>query len=228
VAACLAMPARGQVAIEAALQTDYRIRGYSISDDRPSASLSVSYDHPSGGYLGGSAVGIIREGDPELLGIQANLGYATRLSPRVSVDAGVSRTQYFSGYGTNRNFDYTEVYLGLALPVVAARLSYSPDYYRDGAQTLYAELDGGIEPAPDWFLSAHIGALTYVDTPPVYLPRTRFDWRVGASRQFGRLGVHVDVSGRILGEPDGYVLPPGLSRITRDRTAVVLSLTRAF
>ena len=209
------------------MQTDYRIRGYSISDGQPSASLSVSYDDPSGVYLGGSAVATIRDGDPELLGIQANLGYAMRLSPTVSIDGGVSRTQYFYGYGTSRNFDYTEIYLGLALPIVAARLSYSPDYYRDGTSTLYAELDGGFEPAPDWFLSAHVGALTYLDTPPVFLPRTRYDWRLGASRQLGRFAVHVDVSGRILGEPNGY-FPYALSRFTEDRTTVVLSLTRAF
>jgi uncharacterized protein (TIGR02001 family) len=190
--------------------------------------VSVSYDDPSGLYAGGSAVGAIRGGEPYLLGLQANLGYSMRLSPRVSIDGGVTRTQYFAGYGTSRNFNYTEAYVGLALPVVTARLSYSPDYYRDGVDTLYAELDGGFEPAPDWFLSAHAGALTYLDAPPIYFPRTRYDWRVGASRQLGRFGLHLDVSGRLLGEPDGYVLPPALAHITRDRTVVVFSVTRAF
>lgn len=221
------MPASAQVAIEAALQTDYRVRGYSISDGEPAASLSVSYDDPSGVYLGGSTVGTIRDGEAELLGIQGNLGYAVRLSPAVSIDGGISRTQYFYGYGTSRNYDFTEVYLGLALPDVSARVSYSPDYYRNDTPTIYAELDSGFEPAPDWFLSAHVGALTYLDRRPFYLPRTRYDWRLGASRQFGRYGLHFDVSGRILKSPDGYI-PYAWSRATRDHATAVLSLTRAF
>src|SRR6478609_1275319 len=57
VAAGLAVPATAQVAVEAALQTDYRVRGYSINDEKPAASLSVSYDDPSGTYVGGSLIG---------------------------------------------------------------------------------------------------------------------------------------------------------------------------
>jgi uncharacterized protein (TIGR02001 family) len=227
-AAGLAFPASAQVAIEAALQTDYRVRGYSVSDGEPTASVSVSYDDPSGIYVGGLAIATLRDGDPALLGIQGSAGYAVRLTPRLSLDGGVARTEYFYGYGTARNYHYTEAYVGIALPHVAARLSYSPDYYRAGVDTLYAEVDAGFEPAPNWFLSAHAGVLTYLDAPPPYSPRTRYDWRVGASRQFGPYAVHLDVSGRIVAEPDGYRLPYPLTRITRDRTAAVLSLTRSF
>ena len=60
----LAMPVAAQVAIEAAVQTDYRVRGYSVSDGEPTASVSVSYDDPAGFYLGGLAIGRIRDGDP--------------------------------------------------------------------------------------------------------------------------------------------------------------------
>ena len=119
----LAMPVAAQVAIEAAVQTDYRVRGYSVSDGEPTASVSVSYDDPAGFYLGGLAIGRIRDGDPVLLGFQGGLGYAVRLAPRLSLDGGIARTQYLYGYGTSRNYDYTEAYLGLALPSVSARLS---------------------------------------------------------------------------------------------------------
>lgn len=225
-AAGLAAPAGAQVAVEAALQTDYRVRGYSVSDGEPAASLSLSYDDPSGVYLGGAVIGTLSDGEPELLGVQGNVGYAVRLGPDLSVDAGVAKTQYFYGYGTSRNYDYTEVYLGLALPLVAARLSYSPDYYRNGTETLYAELDGGIEPAPGWFLSAHAGVLSYLDTPPAYLPERTYDWRIGATRQLGRWGVHLDLSGRIQGRAR-YAIPGGAGW-GRDPAAVVFSLTRAF
>jgi uncharacterized protein (TIGR02001 family) len=214
------------VAIEAALQTDYRVRGYSVSDGEPSASLSLSYDDPSGAYVGASFIGAVHDSDPVLLRIQGSAGYAVRIAPMLSLDAGVSKTQYFHGYGTNRDYDYTEVYLGLALPAVSSRLSYSPDYYRNDWDTLYAEVETGIEPAPDWFLSAHGGVLTYLGDPPAYLPNQTFDWRLGATRQFGHWGVHLDVSGRILGKAR-YALPNGIGTGENHET-VVLSLTRAF
>lgn len=225
-AAGFAVPASAQVAVEAALQTDHRIRGYSVSDEEPSASVSFSYDDPSGAYVGASLIGTIYEGEPVLLGIQGSAGYATRIGPMLSLDAGVSKTQYFYGYGTSRDYDYTEVYVGLALPLVSARLSYSPDYYRNDVETLYAEIETGISPAPDWFLSAHGGVLTYLGDPPVYLPDQTFDWRLGATRQFGPWGVHLDLSGRILGRAK-YAFPNGVGTGNDDR-ALVLSLTRAF
>jgi uncharacterized protein (TIGR02001 family) len=220
------VPASAQVAIEAALQTDYRVRGYSISDKEPAASLAVSYDDRSGAYVGGSVIGTIYHGEPAVLGIQANAGYAKRLGPVLSLDVGVSKTQYFNTYGTSWDYDYTEVYLGLALPVVSARLSYSPDYYRNGVDTLYAEIAGGFEPAPDWLLSAHAGLLSHLGDTPPYLPDQTFDWRIGASRQFGPWGVHLDVSGRVE-DRARYVLPAGVAGERNDE-AVVLSLTRVF
>ncbi|HEU4649836.1 MAG TPA: TorF family putative porin [Croceibacterium sp.] len=214
------------MAVEAALQSDYRVRGYSISDEEPSASVSLSYDDPSGAYVGASVIGSTYDGDPVLFGIQGSAGYAARVGSALSLDAGISRTQYFYGYGTERNYDYTEVYLGAALPLVSARLSYSPDYYRNDMDTVYFEVETGVSPATDWFLSAHAGVLTYLGDPPPYRPDQTLDWRVGASRQFGPWGIHLDLSGRIEG-PARYVLPSGLGS-GKNHEAVVVSLTRAF
>ena len=225
-AAGLAAPAVAQVAVEATLQTDYRVRGYSVTDGDPAASLSLTYDDPSGIYLGGSVIGTLRDGEPYVAGVQGNIGYAVRLTPKLSIDVGASKTQYFFGYGNTTDYDYTEVYVGLALPNVSARLSYSPDYFFNDTQTLYGEIDAGFEPAPDWFLSAHAGVLTHLDTPPVFVAEETFDWRVGASRQFGPYGVHLDLSGRIEGRAR-YTLPNRYAA-GRDPTTVVLSLTRVF
>ena len=226
VTAGLTAPAGAQVSVEVALQTDFRVRGHSVSDGQPAASLSLAYDDPSGAYLGAAAIGTVRGGEPALLGVQANLGYAARLGPSVSIDGGVAKTQYFQGYGTRRDYDHTELYLGLSLPVASARLSYSPDYYRNGADTLYAEFDTGIEPAPGWLLSAHAGMLSYLDTPPFYTPRRTFDWRIGATRQFGPWGLHLDLSGRVQGRAH-YAVPGGAGS-GRDPAAAVLGLTRAL
>ena len=48
----VASPAAAQVGVSASLLTDYLYRGVSLSDGRPAASLTLSYDHPSGAYGG--------------------------------------------------------------------------------------------------------------------------------------------------------------------------------
>ena len=216
-AAFQAAPAAAQVAVEVALQSDYRLRGFSVSGERPVAAHSIAYDDPSGVYLGGTAFGVVRNGEPGILSVNANIGYATRISPGLSLDGGVSRFEYFSAYGAAQDFHYTEVYVGLATRALAARVRYSPDYYRPDTETLYAEVDGGVEVAPNWLINGHVGTIYYLDPRPGGLPRRRYDWRLGATRQIGRFGVHVDVSGRIAKRDRGD-----------DKTAVVLSLTRAF
>lgn len=211
--------AAAQVAIEAAVQSDYRLRGYSVSEGNPAASLSLGYDDPSGFYMGALAAGFVADGDPQLLLVEAHAGYAARVTPDLSLDVGLSRSEYFSGFGTSRNYRYTELYLGAALPNVATRISYSPDYFFPDTPTLYWQVSGGIEPARDWFLSAHAGALVYLDEPPDYLERTRYDWRLGLSRQLGDLGLHAEVSGRIEAEESGN---------QGDGAALVLTATYAF
>jgi uncharacterized protein (TIGR02001 family) len=210
--------ASAQVAVEGALLSDYRVRGYSISDGEPAASLSLSYDHPSGVYIGATAIGSFRDGQPELAGFQANAGYALRLSPQVSLDAGVSRSVYYYAYGT-RHLGYTELYFGVSAPHVSARVNYSPDYYRAGTPTLYAEVDGGIEPVTNWVLSAHAGVFSYLGWHPSFLPRERYDWRIGAARKFGATSLRLDLSGRVQGTP---------ARRATDATALVFSVTHGF
>ena len=204
--------------MEGAVFSDYRVRGYSMSDGDPAASFSLSYDDPAGFYLGGVVVGSVHDGGPEVAGFQADAGYALRLAPDVSLDAGVSRSQYYYAYG-GRHLRYTELYLGLTGPHVSARVNYSPDYFRAGTSTLYAEVEGGFEPAADWIVSAHAGLFSYLGAWPAFLPRNRYDWRIGATRRFGATGVHLDLSGRAQGRSTPY---------TTNATALVASLTRSF
>jgi uncharacterized protein (TIGR02001 family) len=220
-----AAPACGQVAIEVALQSDHRVRGFSISDEEPVAAATLSYDDPSGLYAGGTVVGATREGEPGIVSLQGNIGYARRISPDLSLDVGLSRFEYFSSYGSARDYHYTEAYLGVATRNFAARVRYSPDYIRPGAETLYAEIDGGMEVAENWLISAHVGALQYLEERPGYQPQRRYDWRLGVTRRIGAFGVHLDLVGR-LGRT--RPLPPGASRPGGDRTTLVASLTRAF
>jgi uncharacterized protein (TIGR02001 family) len=209
------------------VQSDYRYRGYSLSDSDPVATVAVNYDDPSGFYIGGNLVGTIDDGEPALVALQGTLGYAARLSPELSLDAGVSRTEYGS-YVLGGDVDYTELYLGLAGRNVTARIRYSPDYYRDDWETLYVELDGGFEVAPDWFVSAHVGQLTYLGDISPYLVRHTYDWRLGGSRKLGAYGIHVELTGRLAKRPPALLAPGEDNPLQAGGTAVVVGVTRAF
>lgn len=223
----LAQPAVAQVAVEVGLQSDYRFRGYSLTDEDPVGTVVVTYDDPSGAYIGGSLVGTVDDGEPALVALQGNLGYATRIAPSLSIDAGVTRTEY-TDYVFSRAVHYTEFYLGLASRNVTTRIRYSPDYYRSDWETLYVEVDGGVEVARDWFLNAHVGQLNYLGDISPYLVRHSYDWRLGGSRRLGAYGVHVELSGRVAKRPPAFAPANGENDLQTTGTAVVIGVTRAF
>jgi len=215
-------PAAAQVTVEASVQSDLRDRGYSRSGERPVASVSLGYDDPSGFYLGAAAHGTVREGEPALVGIQGSFGYAVRLSPGLSLDAGLARSEYQASFTGGRDYHYTEAYLGLTTRNFSARAFYSPDYYWPDMSTLYVQLDGGLEITPSWRANAHIGTLNYLDRPPSFVERHQFDWRFGLSRQLGDYGLHLDLSGRLKG---GSYYVRGRKY---EKAAVVVGISRAF
>ena len=88
----LAQPAAAQVAVELGLQSDYRFRGFSLTDEDPVGTVVLTYDDPSGAYAGGSVVGTFEDGEPQIVALQGTLGYATRVAPSLSVDAAGTRT----------------------------------------------------------------------------------------------------------------------------------------
>lgn len=179
------------------VESDYRFRGRTLSAARPTAALQLSYDHPSGLYFTASGIGVASRDGPDALGYQLNAGYARRLGSDVSVEAGVIRSQYGSNYSTGRAAHYTEGYVGITRRQLTARVYYSPDYFYKDYESLYGELEAGFDPAPNWRISGHVGALKYVSLPDHFYGSraTRYDWRVGASRQFGRFEIHAALSG---------------------------------
>ena len=50
--AILATPAAAQVSASVDIESDYRLRGYSLSAGRPAATAQIGYDDASGLYLG--------------------------------------------------------------------------------------------------------------------------------------------------------------------------------
>lgn len=194
-------PASAQFAGSLGLDSDYRLRGYSLTDNDPALSAQVTYDHSSGLYFSFSALAEL--GQPtRLLGVIGNAGYAKRLSQHVTVEGGVIRSQIRSASQYDAGYKYTEVYAGAFVGPVSGRIYYSPDYRFGGQSTLYGELETGFEPSPDWRLSGHVGMLTYLNSSYFYQSgETQRDWRLGLAREFGRLEIHAALSG---GAPSEY------------------------
>ena len=209
-----------------AVQSDYVVRGYSISADKPAAILNLSYDDPSGFYANGSAIGDLDSGgNPTFQGLIGDIGYARRLTSRLSVDMGLMRTQYYQLYGAKADVGYTEGYVGVTTHGLAARLYYSPDYYQSGVQTLYGELEGSREVWAKVRLGAHLGYLDYLSRPAdatgAAARRNQYDWRLSASRLFAPIDLHLALTGGGPGS-DFYLYQ------RHDKTAVTVGLSWAF
>jgi len=129
------------------------------------------------------------------LALQLNGGYARRLRSGVTLDAGALHSIYSyhaRGYETSD----TEIYAGAAYKFLSSRIYYSPHYFGSGFQSVYGELDANFSPAKHLNFNAHVGLLGWLHTPDDgYHYRTEQDWRIGATREFGRLAVHADLSG---------------------------------
>lgn len=197
----LAAPVSAQLSGSIALNSDYRMRGYSLTDDHPAASAQLNYDLPGGLYA--NVAGIAELGaNARFLGVIASAGYAKRLSPKLSLDVGLLRSQIRSAGADRRGFDYTEIYAGGYVGPVMGRLAYSPDYRGAGQATLYSELEAGFEPRRDWHVSGHVGLLTYLNSSGFYhAGDTHRDWRMTVQRRLGRLELHSALSG---GGPSHY------------------------
>lgn len=211
--------ATAQTTARVALQTDYRFRGYSLSSEQPVVIADLGQELGGGFYANGSALFVFDDG-PALLGGQLNIGYARRLTPAVSIDAGVVRSQYASRV-SGRAMHYTEFYAGVAAHNLSARVSLSPDYFRDGVSTIYGEIDGVLPVDPDLRLTAHAGALHYIEGGLPDSDSTRFDWRLGIARRLGNFDAYLNVSGRARG-------PDYSATGRRDRWGVVAGISYSF
>jgi uncharacterized protein (TIGR02001 family) len=190
-------PATAQLNLGASLTSDYRLRGYSLSHGRPAASARIGYDDASGLFADGTAISFLAPDDSlKWMGGIVALGYARRLRGGLSVDAGVLRAQFSPQSSLGRAGGYTELFAGLSGRTLAARLSYSPDYYRPGVATLYGRVEATVRPAPRWRLSGHVGALTRLSGTPAFpIARTQYDWRAGATHILGPLELDASLSG---------------------------------
>ncbi len=203
--------------------SDYRYRGSSLSDEQPAATITLSYDHPSGFY--GQLTGVAadtRHNGLQMLGAQAYAGYAQRLASGASLDVGVTGSDFHEYYGPHYGVQYVEAYAGLSLRNVSAHLYYSPNYLGEHVQTLYASLDGAMNPRPDVRLFAHAGFLTPVRlTDASEIRREQYDLSAGLALQIKAIELKLLVT--TFGPNADY---PAERR--QSPTALVASATYAF
>jgi uncharacterized protein (TIGR02001 family) len=187
--------------------SDYRYRGVSLSDERPTLRLSVAHDDPSGWYGGASLTGVSLIPPRRQLQMLGYAGYAGRLSDRLGWEAGAIVVHF----GVDSQFDYHEWFTGVQGDRWNMRLHYAPDYFGSRARTAYGELNVGLPLSPMTRATAHVGALKRVGGAPADGGRldldaslglavardaweVRLDWIAG-----GRSGVYPVAYGRAIG-----------------------------
>lgn len=172
---------------EAAVVSDYRFRGLSLSNEDFAIQGSITASHESGLYLGtwGSS---LTDSDPNDFGaveIDIYGGYSTQLTEALSADVGV--TYYLYPNSAAGDYDYVELYgsLGTTFGPLEASVgaAYAPD--QDAyAEALYLWLDGGVGiPDTPISLTAHVGH-TAAD---VAEDNDYLDWSLGASVSYDAL-----------------------------------------
>lgn len=185
-----------QVALSAALDSDYRVRGLSYSDERPTLSLSLAYDQSSGIYGGVSAIGVdTRHAGLEGLGYIVYAGYAHRLGPDRAWDVGLSNSSISVYLDRRYTANYTELYAGMSVKSVTVHLYYSPRYIGEAAPTLYLDAAASYHPARRWRVYGHAGVLTPLTAGGSHATgRTRADFSLGVAHEFRPFEIHVQWS----------------------------------
>lgn len=200
-----ASPSAAQTNTTVSLFSDLRFRGYSLSDGRPVGILDLSYDARSGlyGAISGSVASTRDEG-LKPLGLIVNGGFARQVSPRLSLDVGVTHSAYSRYSDRGAKLSYTEAYAGISGKLVSARVSVSPDYVRGGS--LYGEVNGNWPLAKRLSLTAHAGIILPFRTgEPEYGYSHDVDWKLGVAKVLGPLSLTAAWTG-VRGGRDAYRL----------------------
>ena len=220
--ACCAAPASAQIGATASIFSDAQFRGYSLSAGRPVAILDFAYDDPSGFYGDVAGTGVLRRGgEPAPLGLQLTGGYAKRLKSGTTLDFGITHSAYSHYAGSGRGSAYTELYAGIARGALSSRIYLSPHYFASGHWTAYGEVNASVSPARRWSVNGHVGMLVPLRTPAGERYRRNVDWRIGVSREIGRVSLHAAWSD---GSP-GYDV---YNQRRHNRSALVVGATWAL
>ena len=213
------------VSANAALTTDYRFRGVSLSGGDPAIQGGVDVAHDSGFYVGTWASSI--DGGDAYGEMEFDIygGWSGNVAEGVTVDVGLLYYLYPTeelGLDT----DYWEPYasvgfnLGPAEATVGAAYAWEQDSL-GGEDNLYVYTDLGVGiPSTPVSLSAHLGYTDGVLAPPLLAGEgddSGLDWSLGASVTSGILEIGVAYVG---------VEGPSIDGFTDD--AIVGTITASF
>jgi uncharacterized protein (TIGR02001 family) len=217
-----AVQAWAQVTGSATLVTDYRFRGVSLSDDQPAAQLALGYDLPGTGWYAGGLMSTVRIETQRGEQLLAYAGFAQRLTPNLSWEAGVSYTRFT----THESYAYAEAYAGLTYKQLVARVYYAPNYFNAGDPVLYAELNDSRTLVGKWYVFAHLGYSRlngYV--ADYHTSRFRSDIKTGLGLALAPCDIRLSWS-TAHGAPNGIYGYPTGAGATRD--AWILSVSYAW
>ncbi|MXO58139.1 hypothetical protein GRI89_01075 [Altererythrobacter salegens] len=210
-AALVATPAMAQeedtsgfsVSGNAAVVTDYRFRGVSLSGGDAAIQGGIDVAHDSGFYIGtwGSSIegGLYGSTEIDIYG-----GWSGDVTEGLAIDVGLLYYYYPGGVG-GLDLDYFEPYASLSttLGPVDATVGVAYAWSQDSLgsdDNLYIYTDFGVAiPETPISLSAHLGYTDGVLAPPFLagtLDDSGLDWSIGASATvLGALSVGVSYVG---------------------------------
>ncbi|MBO9647768.1 MAG: hypothetical protein J7605_04605 [Variovorax sp.] len=166
-----------QVGGNIAFLSDYRYRGISLSQEKPTLRLGAAYDDPSGWFGGASLTEVMLYRPRWQVQVLGYAGYAGRLSERIGWEAGATVVHF----GTDSYYDYQEAFAGLSGEHWNTRLHYSPDYFGSGTRTAYGEFNVGLPISPIVRVTAHAGALMRVGGTSTDGSRVSLDGSLGVA-----------------------------------------------
>ena len=213
------------VSANAALTTDYRFRGVSLSGGDPAIQGGVDVAHDSGFYVGTWASSI--DGGDAYGEMELDIygGWSGTVAEGVTVDVGLLYYLYPSE-DLGLDTDYWEPYasvgfnLGPAEATIGAAYAWEQDSL-GGEDNLYVYTDLGVGiPSTPVSLSAHLGYTDGVLAPPLLAGEgddSGLDWSLGASVTSGILEFGVAYVG---------VEGPSIDGFTDD--AIVGTITASF
>ena len=179
------VPGPVEVSANIGVVTDYRFRGVSLTEGDPAVQGGLDIAHESGFYIGTWASNIVGGDTFGEVEVDLYAGFATQITPLVSLDVGATYYAYPTGDGPA---DYYEPYakLGAQLGPVEAGVGvyYAPDQESLGDEdNLYVSLDLGAGiPNTPLTVSAHAGYTDGVLAPDLLAGGTSdngWDYSVG-------------------------------------------------
>ena len=183
----LTTAARAQFGASVALDSDYRYRGVSLSDSKPSLRLTLNYDAAERWYAGASATRATLTSRDSYLQTLGYAGWATQPVDGRSFEVGVDASHFVGIAG----YDFAEAYAGLLAERWSARLYYAPNYYGRHVQVIYSEFNAHLPFDRGARLFAHVGALLPLGGGPGDGGTSRVDISAGAGLVLGQWDLHL-------------------------------------